>query len=69
MQNLFLTREQAQSLGSQLVEYVRMEDASKREVFESFEVRYGDNLQAAPDDTGTIEIHPKANFGAVSGHG
>lgn len=64
MKSLFLTRNQAETIADDLSEYLKFKDSSERELFESFEIRFGDLAGSEPQKD-EIEIHPKANWLSV----
>ena len=66
MKSLFLTREQAAQLGSDLTEYVGMQDSNLREVFEGFEVRFREPLSLSLCPESGFEVHPIAEYLEIS---
>lgn len=67
MKALYLSREQAKSLGEDLVEYAAMKDVSDRDLFTGFKILFGDMLGDSPHDDQTLELHPIADYKEVEG--
>ena len=62
MNSLFLTPEQAHQIADDLHEYCKMKDSSDRELFESFEIKFPDNMKTGTDKGEGLTIHPVANW-------
>ena len=66
MKELYITLEQAQKLGADLLEYSAMKDSSDREVFKGFKISFGDMLADDVQPDQGFELIPLPEFTEIS---
>lgn len=62
MSKLFLTRNQARQLATDLKEYSEMKDSSNRELFEGFQISFADGFRERLQKGSTLEVTPIPNW-------
>ena len=67
MKTLFLSRHQAGQLGSDLLEYLKFEDSSDRELFKGFKISFDDILAENVHCELDIEMTPIPEHTLISG--
>jgi len=67
MKKLYLSRRQATDLAGDLIEYTALVDSSAREVFQGFEISFGDMLASGVQNDQTLELTPIPNYTLIEG--
>jgi hypothetical protein len=67
MKKLFLSRKQAKDLASDLTEYAGLQDSSIRDIFQGFEISFGDVLAHGIQDNEEFELTPIPNYTLIQG--